>query len=101
MILLLSLTSPRSLYRPALSAGAAGQSRAQESERQKRAEIVAPPPPFSDLPADESVSFPCTAIGEVEDDCLKPPIHYLIHDYFGKNALALHNFNNISFAISP
>ena len=82
------------------------QSRTQESERQerrnqKRAEIVAPPPPFSDLPADESVSFPCTAIGEVEDDCLKPPIHYLIHDYFGKNALALHNFNNISFAISP
>ena len=39
------------------------QSRAQEAERQerrnqKRAKFAAPPPPFSDLPADESVSFP-------------------------------------------
>ena len=38
------------------------QSRAQESERQERmnqerAEVVAPPPPSSDLPADESVRF--------------------------------------------
>lgn len=38
------------------------QSRAQESERQERmnqerAEVVMPPPPSSDLPADESVRF--------------------------------------------
>ena len=38
------------------------QSRAQEAERQERlseerAEVVMPPPPSSDLPADESVCF--------------------------------------------
>jgi len=103
---LLSLSSFSVFAAPPSQQEQLDQSRTQESERQerrnqKRAEIVAPPPPFSDLPADESVSFPRTAIGEVEDDCLKPPIHHLIHDYFGKNALALHNFNNISFAISP
>ena len=62
------LTSLLSLS--ALSASAAppsqqeqlDQSRAQEAERQERmnkerAEVVAPPPPSSDLPADESVAF--------------------------------------------
>ncbi|WP_449329476.1 ShlB/FhaC/HecB family hemolysin secretion/activation protein, partial [Selenomonas noxia] len=59
---LLSLSSFSVFAAPPSQQEQLDQSRAQESERQERmnqerAEVVAPPPPSSDLPADESVRF--------------------------------------------
>ena len=61
LIPLLSLSTVSALAAPAQQEQL-DQSRAQEAERQnrlgeERAEIVMPPTPFSDLPADESVRF--------------------------------------------
>ena len=61
LLSLLSLSAAPTIAAPAQQEQL-DQSRAQESERQERrnqerAEVVAPPPPSSELPADESVRF--------------------------------------------
>ncbi|MEQ2869258.1 ShlB/FhaC/HecB family hemolysin secretion/activation protein, partial [Selenomonas noxia] len=61
LLSLLSLSTAPTIAAPAQQEQL-DQSRAQETERQERlseerAEVVAPPPPSSDLPADESVRF--------------------------------------------
>ena len=103
LIPLLSLSTGSAIAAPAQQEQL-DQSRAQESERQERlnqerAEVVAPPPPSSDLPANESVRFPISHITIQNQTERFRFLDRLAHPYEGKE-LSLREINELITAMN-